>query len=119
MAVSWEFLLGLLLPAYGLGYLWLIKTAREDPVLYAEVEKPLWKICALLVVFGVLAFRSFHGSTEYPSEFRLSAMVLSGLLATLPTFILLSLSFFRRITRLPARQSQADAKPPTKPTSQS
>lgn len=103
--MNWEFLLGLLLPAYGVGYVWLIKTAREDPPLYAVVETQLK---TLLVVFqlamavtAVFAIKFSNVSPVLKMDLG-SLAVLSIILASV---VQQSFPFFRRIAALPEKET--------------
>lgn len=103
--MNWEFLLGLLLPAYGVGYVWLVKIARNDPALYSLLEKPLR--IALIAVFVLSLVASIWARENEAIADAASRNILffGGLLVFLSSGILISLGMFRRITKLPPKES--------------
>ncbi|MDH2239095.1 hypothetical protein N5K27_22560 [Pigmentiphaga sp. GD03639] len=109
--MNWEFLLGLLLPAYGAGYIWLIKTAREDPPLYRVIESQLKGIClAVAALLAVLAFAIPH-VVEGPRPFMNGLGAFMLILIGMNMLLLQSLSLFRRISEMPPRTAQSHQEP--------
>ena len=110
--MNWEFLLGLLLPAYGAGYIWLIKTAREDPPLFSEIDSQLRVLIpigsiALLVATGVV-----WASIDTDLAFARGISSLAVVLLMLLSLAYQSLAFFRRIAKLPPKATGSTT-PPT------
>lgn len=104
LTMNWEFLLGLLLPAYGVGYVWLIKTAREDPILYWEVAKHLKSLFTTLIPAALIVAAMFAFGTDEADNAKLDAVTLAMIFVFLMTVTLWSLSFFRRIATLPPKE---------------
>lgn len=101
--------MGLLLPAYGVGYVWLIRTARDDPAMYAEVEKHLKRLLiALQVAFLVVTILVVEYS-GFPDEFQRDTLSLSFVMILLTHIIQISFRFFRRIAALPPKTEGREA----------
>jgi len=109
--MNWEFLLGLLLPAYGVGYVWLIKTAREDTALYTLVAKHLKGLLITAAVSVPMLAFMFAFLTDEPAQIRIDAVLLAMIVFMLILVTLWSLRFFKRITELPAKAIDIQRKP--------
>lgn len=106
MGISWEFILGLFLPAYAAGHIWLIKVAREDTDLYKLVRYQIKKLC-LSAIFAILVaafgYAKFVVGTQIAMDFALTIV----LMLTLPLCVTLtSLPFFDRVAALPPKPKE-------------
>jgi len=105
--MNWEFLLGLLLPAYGAGYVWLIKSAREDSVMYFALEKHLGRLLLLLIptlIIGIFAI-SYLANKVLDIRDTTAAISFICLLMLLVIITIWSFPFFKRITELPPKST--------------
>lgn len=108
--MNWEFLLGILLPAYGFAYVWLIRTAREDPPLYKLVAKKLGQVCIVLIsmIAGLMWWLRHEGVFDDPGSDLIALPLV--IVTIVIIFTAHSISFFNRIANLPPK-SNLESKP--------
>lgn len=107
--MDWKFLAGILIPAMGAGFVWLLGIARKDPTLFtvldAAISAALARVAGAFIGAGAIALW-----LAPPGEDRAAAMVLVGiaLAGVIQTALLLPL--FRRIAALPPVREQDQAR---------
>ncbi len=106
MGINWEFILGLLLPAFGAWHIWLIKTAREDRDLYKLVRRQTQRLCyasifALLVVTMLVNFVLDYSPRDREILSTLGSLAMLALCITLT-----SLPFFDAVAALEPKQTK-------------
>lgn len=113
--MNWEFIIGLALPAYGIGFVWLTKTAREDPIMFAEIDKHLKVLLPLLLVSLTAFLALLVWVLGVRSDFVQAGISLVVVSMMCVVLTMQSLSFFRRIAALPPREGTQTAQPPHTP----
>lgn len=107
MGINWEFILGLLLPAYAAGHIWLIKVAREDRDLYFLVRRQIRKLCIATIATLLLLMGYVRFVMDIEAIQRDFAVTL-GFLAILPMCVTItSLPFFDAVAAL--RRNEVDS----------
>jgi hypothetical protein len=109
MSVDWELLMGLVLPAYGAGYLWLTNVARNDPDLYLAIEFRLLASAIVALLFVVVVLLGVSLDEGIPVEVKREYQMLAFVFGVLAVYAISSRSFFREITRLPPKGSTRSA----------
>jgi len=104
-AINLEFLFGIAIPAYGAGYVWMIKTARQDPVLYRYIESRVYVGLALVLIYVAslslwVLLRSWRVENRLAWQYLLILVSAYGVLC----HAWISRKFFREIADLPKHQ---------------
>lgn len=98
--MDWKFLAGILLPAIGAGFVWLLGIARKDPALYAvldiAISAALARTAGAFIGAGAVVLWLAPPGEDRAAALALVAIALAGLIQTA-----LLLPLFRRIAALP------------------
>ena len=100
--MRWDVFMAVVLPGFGVGYVWLIHLARHDSPLYFEIERTLRR--RLPVFMGLIFLPLLWGGIGLQGRERWMVLGSGVILATLYLVLVLSFPFFRRITTLPRQQ---------------
>ena len=98
--MNWQFLIGVLLPVIGAGFVWLIGVARKDPPLYGVIAQAIASVfayftgCFAAMILALLWY--FPSSDTRASLIAVLALLILALLLTFMAGPLL-----RRIADLP------------------
>jgi len=108
--MDWKFILGIMLPAAGAGFIWLTGIARKDPPLFMEIEAVLkrWIPGALSAVMLMAGF-TFWRYHDVEGSGIGDVLVITGLIVVALLQLRSALPFFGRVARLPAAGTQTPA----------
>lgn len=108
--MDWKFILGIMLPAAGAGFIWLTGIARKDPPLFLEIEAVLkkWIPNALFAVIS-MAGVSFWRYHDVEGSGIGDVLVITGLIVIALLQLRSALPFFGRVAQLPAAGTQTPA----------